>query len=711
MKTCSLFFAALATAATVFAGEAPPAIVARTKPVLHVDGLPFKDSNGNGRLDRYEDWRLPATARVADLLAQMTLEEKAGMMLIDTLNADPKGVVPKTAENFVREQNMTRFIFRNTVTATPNGQPGSAFAGAEVTPGEAAQFTNSIQEMLEASRLGIPGVFKSNARNHYERQARGGINEPSGSMSEWPKEGGLAATRDMAVIRNFAAAMGAEWNAIGLRGAYAYMADLATEPRWFRIHETFTEDADLAAQIIATLVKELQGGPVNPRTKVALTVKHFPGGGPQEAGLDPHYTFGKNQVYPAGKFALHVKPFKAAIDAGVSSIMAYYGVPVGLTYEGVTYDGIGMAFSPQIVTDLLRTKLGFQGYVNSDTGIITSRAWGFEKKSVPERVAAAVNAGTDVLSGFNTRKTITDLVQSGLVSSARVDAAVSKLLYEQFALGLFENPYVDASAADGIVGKAQFREQALDAQRKSLVLLKNQDRLLPLKRPGAAAPIRVYTLGLNAGVVADAQYGGYTVTAGDAAGEKQPRVPVPAETNYALIRIEVSNPRNATGAYNSSDPATGGRINPVTRKAWGAEDPEGIDDGLRFGSALPYEADIISFSEMARAKSWQISPSLDDIQATMKEIGDPKKVVVAIYFRQPYVLDEQSGLKNAGAIMATFGVSDSALMDVLTGRAKPQGKLPFALANNLAAVIANDPDAPGYPVKDTLYPFGFGLSY
>jgi beta-glucosidase len=704
---------ALLVDASAATPAAQPPITARSKRVLTVGGLQFKDSNGNGQLDPYEDWRLSVDQRVADLVGRMNLDEKAGMMLIDSLSADPGGLAPANAVNFVRQQNMTRFVLRNSVTATPDGKPTVGFSGAQVSPREAAQFTNFIQEMCEASRLGIPTIFKSNARNHYERQARGGINEPAGSLSEWPKEAGLAATRDMGIIRQFTAAMGTEWNAIGLRAAYAYMAVLATEPRWYRVHETFTEDADLAAEIMTNLVLGLQGGPVSRTTKVALTVKHFPGGGPQEMGLDPHYTFGKNQTYPAGNFGYHLKPFKAAIDAGVSSIMPYYGVPIRVTHDGVTYDEIGMAFSPQIVTDLLRGKLGFTGYVNSDTGIINARAWGFENKSIPERVAAAINAGSDVLSGFNTKQTIIDLVTSGLVTTARVDTAVVRLLREQFALGLFENPYVDASLADGIVGRADFRAQAMEAQRKSIVLLKNQDNnALPLRAPTAAAPVKLYTLGLNAAVTADSAYGGYTVTPGDRTDANgQTRAPVPTGTDYALIRVEITNPRAAASTYSSNDPATGGLVNPATGKPWGADDLANIDKGLLFGGALPPEVSFLSFSTMAAAKSWEISPSLADIQSVLSEIGDPKKVVVSIYFRHPYVLDEASGVRSAGALLANFGVSDTALMDVLTGRAKPQGKLPFALAGNLEAVLANDPDAPGYPAKDTLFPFGFGLDY
>ncbi|WP_052462564.1 glycoside hydrolase family 3 N-terminal domain-containing protein [Nigerium massiliense] len=154
------------------------------------------------------------------------------------------------------------------------------------------------------------------------------------------------------------------------------------------------------------------GVSLTPKSDVALTVKHFPGGGPQELGLDPHYSFGKTQVYPGGNFGGHLKPFEAAIAASVSSIMPYYGVPVNVTYKGVSYEQTGKAFSKQIVTDLLRGELGFRGYVNSDTGIINDRAWG-EKKTVPERVAAAVKGGSDTLSGFHDVATITSLTSSG----------------------------------------------------------------------------------------------------------------------------------------------------------------------------------------------------------------------------------------------------------------------------------------------------------
>ena len=384
-----------------------------------------------------------------------------------------------------------------------------------VTPRQMADFTNSVQELAESQRLGIPVLFKDNARNHYETDPRFGISAGAGAFTEFPKEAGVAAAAlgvgDMSPVRALAEVMSREWRAIGLRGMYGYMADLATEPRWYRVQETFTEDADLNADIMRTLVKGLQGGPVSPSTAVALTIKHFPGGGPQELGLDPHYSFGKRQVYPGGRFEYHLKPFLAAIDAGVSSVMPYYGVPINVTYKGVTYGPTGFAFSKEIVTDLLRGRLGFAGYVNSDTGIISDRAWGLEQRTVPERAAAAINGGTDILSGFNSNTTIIDLVRANLVSAARIDEAVKRLLTEQFRLGLFENPYVTRARRRASLAVRRIAHKGLSSEAI--------DRPAPEPEPtgrwqsaSAAEGAKVYTIGMGK---ADVERYGFTVIDGN----------------------------------------------------------------------------------------------------------------------------------------------------------------------------------------------------
>ncbi len=730
----------------------PALLEARAKEIITVKGRQFKDLNGNDKLDVYEDWRKPVEARVANLVGQMTLEEKAGLMLIDTVNAScvpggARGTVPDVARDYINNQEMHRFIFRNVVTsadkATCTVSPTTGVAtGTSLTPGEAANFTNSIQELSEATRLGIPVLYKSNARNHIDPQVRAGINEASGAFSAFPKEAGIAAAAlgeqakatgeatdgDMSVIEDFAEVMGEEWASIGLRGMYGYMADLSTEPRWYRTHETFTEDADLGANIMGELVQTLQGpigkdgNSLSPDTSVALTMKHFPGGGPQELGLDPHYAFGKAQVYPGDAFGYHLKPFEAAIEAGVSSIMPYYGVPVDVTYEGVDYEEVGMAFSDQIVNGLLRDQMGFKGYVNSDTGIINDRAWGLEDATIPERVAAAINGGTDTLSGFNKVQTIIDLVNAGLVSEARVNLAAERLLAPMFDMGLFEDPYVDPAVATATVGNDENRAAAVDMQRKSTVLLQNKeidgDSVLPLD--GGET---VYVLG---NVKADeVKAAGYDVIDGNNPAEQR----TAADADVALISMTARNVN--TGSYVSNSPTSGlnpEHINPSViegfdgldgKSPYGAADACVIngggactDNGLRFGGSFPWESSIIDFTGMADAESWAVTPSLDKVQQVMAEVG-AENTVLDVYFRQPFVLDEASGLRDAGAILANFGNSTAALMDVVSGKFNPQGRLPFALAGTRDAIIEQNSDTPGYDETEdgALFPYGFGLSY
>lgn len=764
--------ALLAGAALVLTGAAKPVaqpeLAARAKPIIERGGLRFKDLNANGRLDAYEDWRLPAERRAADLVKRMTLAEKAGMMLIATNNPDCGGGISERGRDLIENQRMTRFILRaKVVSEAPDCSvklTGFALRGGyPQTALQMAGFTNAVQERLERGRLGIPALFKDNARSHVETNPMFGIAAGAGAFTEFPKEAGLAAAAlgagapvddrgtipvdlrgDMSVLRDFSRVMGREWRAIGLRGMYGYMADLGTEPRWARFHETFTEDADLMSDIIGTLVEGLQG-PVrkdgtslSPASSVALTIKHFPGGGPQEMGWDPHYTFGKNQLYtdPNGKygFGYHLKPFERAIAGGVSSIMPYYGVPVEVTYQGVRYDELGMAFSKQIVSDLLRGKLKFKGNVNSDSGVIETRGWGLESYRInsatrqpytpADRTAIAIRSGTDVLSEFARNQTIIDLVQSRKLDERKhLDPAVQRLLTEQFQLGLFENPYVDQAAAEAAIGRPEDRALGLDVQRRSVVLLRNAGNLLPL-RPGTKA----YVLGFDA---AAARAAGLEVIDGN--GSTRP--PVPTGTEALLIKIQVSNA--GARAYSSRDPRTGGRaltpefllIDPRTGKrqtTWGAQDPcvyapdkptfaeaaDGcLDSGLIFGGAFPWEANLLALSDLARAESWTMTPSLPEIQAAMRELDNPARVVVSVYFRNPYVIDEASGLREAGGLIATFGVSDRAQLDIITGKAAPTGRLPFALPATRAAILSQHPDAPGYDREGSLYPFGFGLGF
>jgi beta-glucosidase len=227
-----------------------------------------------------------------------------------------------------------------------------------------------------------------------------------------------------------------------------------------------------------------------------------------------------------------------------------------------------------------------------------------------------------------------------------------------------------------VVGNPSFQRKADLAQRKSIVLLQN--KILPLSQPKEKDTLRIFTMGMNAAMFKERAWSNYKVTSGDYNKAKGETLPViKKETDYAIIRIQVTT--------------------------------DGGSD-RRFGGANPDELNFLSFSEMAKSKSWKISPSLNDIQTIMKTVG-ADKTILSVDFRQPYVLDEASGVLNAAGILATFGVSDAAVMDIIMGKFKPTGKLPFALAKTTAAIAEQDPDASGYPAKDTLFPFGFGLTY
>lgn len=222
--------------------------------------------------------------------------------------------------------------------------------------------------------------------------------------------------------------------------------------------------------------------------------KHFPGGGPQKDGEDPHFAYGREQIYPGGRFDLHLQPFEAVLAAGVSQIMPYYGMPVGTEYEEV-----GFSYNRAIITDLLRDQLGFDGIVCTDWGILTGTFWGVEHLSVPDRMAKALDAGIDQFGGDFNPEVLIDLARSGRIEQDRIDSSVRRLLREKFVLGLFDDPFVDAERAEIRVGTPAAREEGLEAQAAAHTLLQNPDGAAHLPLPKR---IKLYTEGFDISAVA-----------------------------------------------------------------------------------------------------------------------------------------------------------------------------------------------------------------
>jgi beta-glucosidase len=456
-----------------------PEVSARAVKLLRLDGLLFKDLNKNGQLDPYEDWRLPVDSRVDDLVKRMTLEEKAGLMVGPSLLPGPNGSVSEQPTYGTNPFNPgpPQLVSPATGDALGRLHLVQFIIRANLPPRQMATWLNAVQEAAERTRLGIPPLFVTNPRNHLGAAANFGIMEAGGAFSQWPGTLGLAATRDSQLVQEFASIAAREYVSVGLRGAYHPTADVATEPRWNRFGETLGDDADLAAEMISALIAGFQGKTLGPAS-VAVVVKHFPGAGPASGGFDAHFPHGKNQVYPGNNLEYHLKPWKAAIQSGAAMIMPYYAVPTGITNEAV-----GMSYNKEIVTGLLRQKLGFSGVVNSDTGISTGMPWGVESLSVKERYRKAIEAGVDRMGGDATPELIVDLVKTGGLSESRIDESARRILRIHLALGLFENPYVSPEEAERTVRNKEFERKAGLAQRKSIVLLQNRNQILPL-RPG-----------------------------------------------------------------------------------------------------------------------------------------------------------------------------------------------------------------------------------
>jgi beta-glucosidase len=458
---------------------------------LELDGQVFRDLNKNGKLDIYEDHRAKVEERVNDLVAQMTLEEKAGAMYI-TMNGFQEDGTPidkpflSTNPLDIMAMSLLPTTSKMIVDKKMNSFNIIASSSAEAM----ASYNNNMQKLAERTRLGIPVTIATDPRHGAQNNPGAALYTPA--FSQWPSSLGLAATRDTVLVREFADIARQEYLSVGIRLALHPMADLATEPRWGRSNGTFGEDAELSAQMTKAYVLGFQGDSLGSHS-VACMTKHFSGGGPQEDGEDAHFEYGKNQVYPGDNFDYHLIPFeKGAFPAKTSQIMPYYGIPIDQTEENVAF-----AFNKTIITKMLREKYGFDGVICTDWNIISgskmgdARAWGVENLSPLARTKKVLDAGCDQFGGEYSPELIIELVESGQIEEDRIDASVSRIMRDKFILGLFDDPYVEKDKAAGIAGIDKHREMGKAAQAKGTVLLKNEG-LLPLKKGS-----KMYLEGVN----------------------------------------------------------------------------------------------------------------------------------------------------------------------------------------------------------------------
>ncbi|HET9824893.1 MAG TPA: glycoside hydrolase family 3 N-terminal domain-containing protein [Chitinophagaceae bacterium] len=603
----------------------------------------YRDLNKNGKMDVYEDSKQPVEARINDLLRQMTIEEKAGMMFINGARVNDDGSIedkPATgmfafapnALKLMREKKMNHF----NLWAIPSIEA-------------LAKWYNSMQKYAQDStRLGIPITIASDPRNHFSSNI---FAMSARTFSQWCEPLGLAAIGDEKLTREFADNSRQEYVAVGIRESLHPQIDLATEPRWPRISGTFGEDASLSAKMTRAYIQGFQGNKLGP-TSVATMTKHFPGGGPQKEGLDPHFPFHKGQVYPGKKFTYHLIPFESAFAAHTAAIMPYYGVPMD---EG--HEHVGFSYNKGIITDLLRKRYHFDGVVCTDWGLVSdanmggtvwpARAWGVENLSTDDRVKRIIDAGVDQFGGENIPEVVVKLVKDGKISDKRIDSSVRRLLRQKFELGLFDHPFINEAKTTEIIGNPKFVKAGEESQRRAITLLKNDN--LPASRQGKSLPLQPGRLKIYVRNV-------------------DPKV----ASQYGTV---VDNPRRADIAI------------------------------LRLNTPFyPVESPIM----MARMFHHGDLDFKGKQKDSILQLLNTVPTIVDIYLDRPAVIPEISA--RAKGLLADFGASDAAVLDVIFGKYKPGGRLPIELPSSMEAVRNQMEDVP-YDSKNPLYKFGFGLSY
>lgn len=709
--------------------------------ILTVDGLKFKDLNKNGKLDPYEDWRLSATERAKDLASKMSVDQIAGLMLYSahqsipanargfgagTYNGKPidsSGMKPydisDQQKKFLKEDNLRHVLVTRVLS-----------------PEVAARWNNNVQAFVEGLGLGIPANNSSDPRNGVVATAEYNLGS-GGTISMWPESIGLAATFDPSVVLKFGQTAAQEYRALGIATALSPQVDLSTEPRWSRFGGTFGENPSLSADMARAYVDGFQTSTGTSEINngwgyhsVNAMVKHWPGGGPEESGRDAHYAYGKFAVYPGNNFQTQLTPFvEGAFKLNgktktAAAVMPYY--TVSYDQDKKYGENVGNSYSKYIITDLLRNKYGYDGVVCTDwlvtadegktPDMFVGKSWGAEKLTVAERHYKVLMAGVDQFGGNNAAGPVLEAYQMGVKEHGeefmrkRFEQSATRLLRNIFQVGLFENPYIDPAQSTKIVGNAEFMKAGYEAQLKSVVLLKNKGKILPLAKTktiyipkrfvpsvrdffGNKTPERV-EYPVNMDIVK--KY--YNVTDD------------PSKADIAIVFVK--GPASGVG-YNKEDRQNGGngyvpislQYGPYTavdarEKSIAAGDPV-IDPTITNRS---YKGKSITASNAADLKS------ILDTKAAM----NGKPVIVCMGLTNPAIVSEFES--KADGIVVSFGVQDQAMFDIISGAVEPSGLLPLQMPADMKTVEEQKEDVPQDMkcYKDSeghVYDFAFGLNW
>lgn len=710
--------------------------------ILTVNGLKFKDLNRNGKLDRYEDWRLPADERAKDLASKMTVEQIAGLMLYSRHQALPAGVSGYNmgtygGKIFPESKAKASDLTDQQKVFLKDDNLRHVLLTSVQTPEIAAIWNNNIQAFVEGIGLGIPANNSSDPR--HTALATSEFNAGAGGkISMWPDGLGMAATFDPKIVEQFGQIAAKEYRALGIATALSPQIDLGSEPRWYRIAMTFGESPLLTTDMGRAYIDGFQTSYGKDEIKdgwgyqsVNAMVKHWPSGGAEEGGRDGHWAYGKFTVYPGNNLQQHIDPFVNGAfklngkTSKASAVMPYYTIT--FNQDKKYKENVANGYSKYIITDLLRDKYGYDGVVCTDwlvTGdegktpnLFAGKPWGAEALSIAERHYKVLMAGVDQFGGNNDKKPVLEAYQMGVKEygekfmRARFERSAVRLLKNILRVGLFENPYLNVAETKAIVGNAAFMKAGYDAQLKSVVMLKNKDNVLPMKEKQTVYIPKIYTAPTKDwwGIYTAANLD-YPVNI-DLVKKYYNVTDVPEKADFAIVFV--SSPQSAEGGYDINDRNGGSNGYVPISLQYGTYTAEyARSKSIAAGDPV---IDATIKDRNYKGKTVTASNTMDlrtilDTREMMKE----KPVIVSVTASKPMIFNEFE--KNVNGIVLNFGVSTQAVLDIISGKTEPSGLLPLQMPANMKTVEEQKEDVPFdlIPHQDAAgnrYDFGYGLNW
>ena len=638
----------------------------------------------------YKNAKAPIEDRVNDLLGRMTVNEKVGQLLCPLgwpmYTKSDKGKVGISDTYINRMTQMPIGSFWAVLRADPWTQKTLTTG---LNPKLAAEALNALQKYaVEKTRLGIPILFAEEA--------------PHGHMAigatVFPTALSQASTFDEELIQKMGEAIGLEVRAQGAHVGYGPVLDIAREPRWSRMEETFGEDPVLTGILGTAMVKGMQGQDYKDGKHVYSTLKHFAAYGIPEGGLNGEQA----NVGQRTLFSELLPQFKRAVKAGVASIMTSYN----------SIDGVPCTANKYLLTDVLRNQWGFKGAVFSDLQSIEGIAsthhvaedWG-------EAGVLALKAGVDFdLEGNSYGPNLEKKLQEGKITMEDLDRAVRNVLRLKFQMGLFENPYVDPNVAAKVVRSKEHKELARQVAREGVVLLKN-DGLLPLSKNLK----RVAVIGPNADMMYN-QLGDYTApqdrkeltTVLDGVKNLLPKAQVTYVKGCAVRDTTQSQIKEAVAAAKAAD---------VTILVVGGSSARDFETTYLSTGAAIVNKNAIADMECGEGYDRADLHLMGDQEKLMKALLDSGVKLVVVYI-QGRPLNMNLASEQANALLTAWYPGEQggqAIADVLFGDYNPAGRLPVGIPRNVGQLPVHYSKHPSHNYVDSsadpLFSFGYGLSY